>query len=156
MNSNSEKYFMKIALDLARKSALEHEVPVGAVVVLKEEIVGTGRNLREKFQNSLFHAEINAINEACQNLNSWRLTGCDIFVTLEPCPMCAGAIINSRIKRLIFGADDPKSGSAGSVIDLFSVPFNHKVELIKGVLNKESSSLLKNFFDSIRKRTKKI
>jgi tRNA(adenine34) deaminase len=142
---------MSLALDLAREAFMEREVPVGAVVVSEGKVVGRGKNLREKERNSLYHAEILAINEACKKLNSWRLLGCSIYVTLEPCSMCAGAIINSRIKRLIFSAGHPKFGVAGSVTDLFLLPLGHKVEVISGVLCVESSQLISDFFKGIRK-----
>jgi tRNA(adenine34) deaminase len=143
---------MKIALELAQKSADEFEVPVGAVIVKDEKILATGRNTQEKSCNALMHAEIIAINKACKNLNSWRLFNCEIFVTLEPCSMCAGAIINSRIKRLIFGAHNPKFGAVGSVVNLFDMSFNHKPEIISGVLEKESKKLLIDFFHFCRNK----
>jgi tRNA(adenine34) deaminase len=147
---NNEK-FMRIALNLAKKSMRENEVPVGAVVVCNNKIIGCGRNRKEKLNNPILHAEIIAIENACKNLCSWRLINCDIFVTLEPCPMCAGAIINSRINKLIFATEDLKSGSVKSVINLFDLPFNHKPIVISGVLQKESSEILSNFFKSRRK-----
>ncbi|MGN1101915.1 MAG: nucleoside deaminase, partial [Huintestinicola sp.] len=120
------EYFMEQAIALAKEAAQEGEVPVGAVVVLGDRIVGTGRNRREKSKNALAHAEIEAINEACRTLGGWRLWQCDMYVTLEPCPMCTGAIINSRIKRLVYGASDNKAGSCGSIVNLFELPYNHK------------------------------
>ena len=120
------EYFMDQAIALAKEAAQEGEVPVGAVVVLGDKIVGTGRNRREKNKNALADAEIEAIYEACLTLGGWRLWQCDMYVTLEPCPMCTGAIINSRIKRLIYGASDCKAGSCGSVVNLFELPYNHK------------------------------
>lgn len=124
---------MSRALELARQAALEGEVPVGAVVVLDGRIIGEGRNRREKSRNALSHAELEAIDAACKALNGWRLWQCDLYVTLEPCPMCAGAIINARLRRVIYGAADPKAGSFGSVIDFNSLPYNHKPQLTAGV-----------------------
>ena len=146
------EYFMDQAIALAREAALEGEVPVGAVVVLGDKIVGTGRNRREKSKNALAHAEIEAINEACRTLGGWRLWQCDMYVTLEPCPMCTGAIINSRIKRLVYGASDNKAGSCGSVVNLFELPYNHKPEILSGVKKDECAELLSEFFKALRKK----
>lgn len=143
--------FMKEAIELAKISADELEVPVGAVVVLNGEIVGRGRNRREKEKNALCHAEIEAINDACKRLGGWRLWQCEMYVTLEPCPMCAGAVINSRIKKVNFGAYDKKAGSFGSVVDFNSLPYNHKPEIVGGVDEEECSSLLTDFFKNLRK-----
>lgn len=144
------------ALALAKLSAEEGEVPVGAVVVCDGEIVGRGRNRRELGKNALYHAELEAIDSACKKLGGWRLHRCEMYVTLEPCPMCAGAIINSRIKTLIFGASDKKAGSAGSVINLFELPYNHKPEIISGVMEKECAALLSSFFKSLRENKKLV
>lgn len=149
-----DEYFMRKALELANKSALEGEVPVGAVVVKDGEIVGTGRNRREIGKNALYHAELEAIDNACKRLGGWRLWQCDLFVTLEPCPMCAGAIINSRIKKVVFGARDSKAGSFGSVADFNELPYNHKPEIISGVLENECSEILSLFFAELRQRRK--
>lgn len=146
------EYFMDQAIALAKEAAQEGEVPVGAVVVLGDKIVGTGRNRREKNKNALAHAEIEAINEACRTLGGWRLWQCDMYVTLEPCPMCTGAIINSRIKRLIYGASDCKAGSCGSVVNLFELPYNHKPEIVSGVKKDECAELLSEFFKALRKK----
>lgn len=146
------EYFMDQAIALAREAAQEGEVPVGAVVVLGDRIVGTGRNRREKSKNALGHAEIEAINEACRTLGGWRLWQCDMYVTLEPCPMCTGAIINSRIKRLVYGASDNKAGSCGSVVNLFELPYNHKPEIVSGVKKDECAELLSEFFKALRKK----
>jgi len=135
---------------LAAQAAAEGEVPVGAVVVCEGEIVGSGRNRRECGKNALYHAELEAIDSACKALGGWRLHKCDLYVTLEPCPMCTGAIINARMKRLIYGARDPKAGSAGSVINLFELPYNHKPEVIAGVMEEESRALLQSFFKKLR------
>ncbi len=149
---NSDEYFMKKAICEAKKSALEEEVPIGAIIVLNNEIISTGRNKREKSKNALHHAEIEAIFKACKELNQWRLIGCSLYVTLEPCPMCAGAIINSRIQRVIYGADDPKAGSCFSVINLFDLPYNHKPEITPNILKEECSDTLSNFFKQLRKK----
>lgn len=143
--------FMKRAIELAKFSALEGEVPVGAVVVRDNEIVGEGRNRRESGKNALYHAELEAIYNACKNLGGWRLWQCDLYVTLEPCPMCAGAIINARVKRVYFGAFDKKAGSFGSIADFNSIPYNHKPEIISGIMEEECSKLLTDFFKNLRK-----
>lgn len=145
-------FYMKEALLLASLAAEEGEVPVGAIVVCDGEIVGRGRNRREKDKNALAHAEIEAINEACRTLGGWRLWKCDLYVTLEPCPMCTGAIINSRIKKLVYGADDHKAGSAGSIVNLFDLPYNHKPEVISGVMKDECAECLTSFFRKLRNK----
>lgn len=145
---------MREALALARKAFELGEVPVGAVAVWEGKIVGRGMNLRETDKNALRHAEIAAIDEACKTLGGWRLWKCDLYVTLEPCPMCAGAIINSRIRRVIYGASDPKAGSCGSLVDLFEIPYNHKPEVVSGVLEEECSGILKEFFSKLREKRK--
>ena len=150
----TENKFMQTALDLARQSALEGEVPVGAVIVKDNEIVGTGRNRREYGKNALYHAEIEAIDSACKNLGGWRLWQCDMYVTLEPCPMCAGAIINSRIKTVYFGASDYKAGSFGSVVNFNDLPYNHKPEIIGGVMADEAQTMMTAFFKDLRERKK--
>ena len=141
---------MKKAIALAMESEKEGEVPVGAVIVKDGKIIATGRNRRETEKNALCHAEIEAINNACKKLGGWRLFGCDLYVTLEPCPMCAGAIINSRIKTVYFGAYDNKAGSFGSVSDFNRIPYNHKPEIIEGVMEEECSKLLSDFFKKLR------
>jgi len=148
--------YMREALSLAEEAAAEGEVPVGAVVVRDGVIVGRGRNRRECGKNALAHAEVEAIDNACRTLGGWRLFGCDLYVTLEPCPMCAGAIINSRINRVFYGAADAKAGSCGSVVNLFDLPYNHRPETVSGVLGEECGALLRTFFAGLRqKRTKK-
>ena len=142
--------FMRRALALAKEAADEGEAPIGAIIVRDGKIAGVGRNRREKDKNALGHAEIEAINNACKTLGGWRLIGCTMYVTLEPCPMCAGAIINARIERVVFGAYDKKAGSCGSVTNLFELPYNHKPELIGGVLEEECSLALTNFFRDLR------
>lgn len=143
-------YYMEKALELAREAAEEGEVPVGAVVVRNGEIIATGRNRREKEKNALCHAEIEAINNACKALGGWRLPGCELYVTLEPCPMCAGAIINSRIEKVFFGAYDKKAGSVRSLIRLFDLPYNHKPEVFGGIMENECADVLSAFFKSLR------
>ena len=151
---NKDELYMREALKLAEKAALLGEAPVGCVIVLDGEIIGRGYNLREVSGNPITHAEIMAINEACNRVESFRLVGCELYVTLEPCPMCAGACINSRIERVIFGADDPKAGSCGSVVNLFELPYNHKPEITRGVLGDECSAILSRFFLSLREKKK--
>ncbi len=141
---------MREAMLLARLSALEGEVPVGAIVTRGDGIVGRGRNRRERGKNALAHAELEAIFDACKTLGGWRLWECTMYVTLEPCPMCTGALINSRMKRVVFGAYDQKAGSCGSVIDLFALPYNHKPTLEGGFMAQECASLLTEFFRSLR------
>ena len=147
--------YMRLALKEAQIAAKEGEVPVGAVIVKDGEVISVGRNRREVGKNALYHAEIEAIDKACKKLGGWRLWQCDMFVTLEPCPMCTGAIINSRIKKVVFGAYDIKGGACGSVIDLTSFPFNHKPQIISGVLENECSNLLKDFFKNLRNKNAK-
>ncbi len=146
----TDNELMLAALEQAKLSFKEGEVPVGAVISRNGEIVSLGRNRRENGKNALAHAEIEAIDLACKKLGGWRLWECDMFVTLEPCPMCAGAIINSRIRRLVYGASDAKAGSCGSVINLFDLPYNHKPEVIPGLMEDECSSLLSEFFAQLR------
>ena len=143
-------YFMDQALELAREAASEGEVPVGCVVVGNGEIVGRGRNRRETGRTALGHAEIQAISQACEKLGGWRLWECTLYVTLEPCPMCAGAIINARIPRVVYGASDAKCGACGSVCDLFSMDFNHHPKVEKGLREQEAAQLLTEFFQNLR------
>lgn len=145
---------MQKALELAKISAAEGEVPVGAIIVKGDEIVGAGRNRREYGKNALYHAEIEAIYNACKTLGGWRLWECDMYVTLEPCPMCAGAIINSRIKTVYYGASDLKAGSFGSVVDFNSLPYNHKPEIVSGVMQDEARKMLSDFFKGLREKKK--
>lgn len=142
---------MKRALELAAESALEGEVPVGAVIVKDGKIIAEGRNRRENGKNALYHAEIEAIDNACKALRGWRLWQCDLYVTLEPCPMCSGAIINSRIKRVFYGASDKKAGSFGSIADFNQLGYNHKPEIHSFIMEKECSELLTEFFAELRK-----
>ncbi len=145
-----DEQFMEEALRLAQQAAEEGEVPVGCVIVRGTEIVGRGRNRREKEKNALCHGEIEAINDACRTLGGWRLWECTLYVTLEPCPMCAGAIINARIPRVVYGATDQKSGACGSVCNLFSMAFNHHPIVENGVLEDRCSALLQSFFKKLR------
>ena len=144
------EFYMDRALTLAKEAALDGEVPVGCVIVRDGVIVGEGRNRRETGRTALGHAEIEAIRQACENLGGWRLWDCTLYVTLEPCPMCAGAIINARIPTVVFGASDAKCGACGSVCDLFSMDFNHHPQVIKGVRETEASALLTDFFQQLR------
>ena len=146
--------YMREALRLAREAAAEGEVPVGCVVVKDGEIIGSGRNRREELQRTSSHAEMEAIAQANEALKSWRLDGCTLYVTLEPCPMCAGAIINSGLRRVVYGASDPKAGSCGSVTNLFELPYNHKPELVSGFMAEGCSAPLTDFFAELRKKKK--
>lgn len=151
MMDHLHELYMKKALELAEQAYALGEVPVGAIVVKNDEIIGSGFNRRESGKNSLAHSEIIAIDEACKSLGGWRLEGCTLYVTLEPCPMCAGAIINSRVKTVVYGAPDPKSGCFGSVCNFNCLPFNHHPEIISGVLEDSCGQILKDFFRSLRK-----
>ncbi|UFJ43394.1 tRNA adenosine(34) deaminase TadA [Brevibacillus humidisoli] len=144
---------MQAALEEAQKAMEIGEVPIGAVVVRDNEIVGRGFNLRETQKDPTLHAEMIAIRQASARLGGWRLIGCELYVTLEPCPMCAGAIVQARIERVVYGAADPKAGCAGTLMDLCSEPrFNHQVPVTAGVLAEESSQLLKQFFRRLRSK----
>ena len=145
-----DTFYMQQALKLAQEASAQGEVPVGCVIVRDGEIVGRGRNTRETEKTALGHAEIAAIEDACRHLGGWRLWDCTLYVTLEPCPMCAGAIINARIPRVVFGARDEKYGACGSVCDLFSMDFNHRPEVTAGVLEEESKALMTDFFTRLR------
>ena len=142
--------YMDEALALARQAAAEGEVPVGCVIVRGDRIVGRGRNRRETGKTALAHAEIEAINEACRNLGGWRLWDCTLYVTLEPCPMCAGAILGARIPRVVYGASDKKYGAVGSVCNLFSMEFNHHPRVESGVRAEEAAALMEEFFKNLR------
>lgn len=151
---NDEKY-MQIALKEAEKAEKKGEVPIGAVIVHEDKVIATGYNHRETTQTTLSHAELIAIEKANKVLNSWRLEDCILYVTLEPCPMCAGAIVQSRIKRVVYGASDPKAGCAGTLMNLLQEDkFNHQVEVTSGVLKEECSALLSDFFRQLRKEKK--
>lgn len=143
--------FMSYALKLAEKAERAGDVPVGAVVVKGGEIIGRGYNLREKDQNAVAHAEIVAIDAACKKLGSWRLEGCTLYVTLEPCPMCTGAVINSRIDRVVYGCIDFKGGAMGGRTDLCQMGFNHTPQVIGGIMDVECREILDRFFEKLRK-----
>lgn len=143
--------FMRRAMVLAREAAAAGEIPVGAVVVRQDRIIGEGRNRREEKQSALSHAEIEAIEAACAREGSWRLDGCDLYVTLEPCPMCAGAILNARLRTVYYGATDEKMGAVGSKLQLFALPFDTEVTVRSGVCGEECAELLRAFFCRLRK-----
>ncbi len=149
-----DEEFMYLAIEQAKSAYKIKEVPIGAVVIKDGEVVGAGYNRRETGKNALYHAEIIAIDEACRKLGGWRLWQCELYVTMEPCPMCAGAILNSRLKRVVYGCEDKKAGSVRSVINLFDLPYNHKPECTGGVLSDECSELLSDFFRELRKNKK--
>ena len=146
----TDREYMLEALALAREAAAAGEVPVGCVIVRGDEIVGRGRNRREEDKTALAHAELEAISQACRKLGGWRLWECTLYVTLEPCPMCAGAIVNARIPRVVYSAKDAKAGSCGSVCDLFSMAYNHHTQVEAGVLEEECAKLLTDFFRELR------
>lgn len=145
---------MGLALEQAKKAASLGEVPVGAVVAINGEPIAFGYNTRETKKNALHHAELIAIDSACKHLGGWRLWQCELFVTLEPCPMCSGAIINSRIKRVVYGAADTKAGCCQSVMNLFDMPFNHKPMIQSGLRSEEAAELLSQFFQQLREKRK--
>lgn len=158
MNFSSEekKKFMQLAFEQAQKAEAQGEVPIGAILVDPEKkVIGEGYNRRELDQDATQHAEMIAIRQGCAKLGTWRLLDCSLFITLEPCPMCAGAIINSRIKNVLIGALDPKAGAAGSVVDLFAVEkFNHHPNIVRGLYRDQASRMLKDFFREIRSKQK--
>ena len=148
----TDQELMGLALQEAEKAAALGEVPVGAVVAKDGQPVALAHNLRESGKNATYHAELLAIQQACQVLGGWRLWQCELFVTLEPCPMCSGAIINSRIRRVVYGAADPKAGCCGSLTDLFALPFNHHPVIESGLRAEEASALLQEFFARLRQK----
>lgn len=152
MCDNKDVIYMNEAIKLAKTAAELGEVPIGAVVVKNGEIVGTGYNLRETEKLSTAHAEIAAIEAACKKLGGWRLFGCTLYVTLEPCAMCAGAIVNSRIDRVVYGTPDIRFGACGSLFNINSYPLNHAFELTSGVCEEECKALLSDFFSELRKK----
>ncbi len=145
-------YFMNTAIELAKKAASMGEVPIGAVIVKDGEIISEGYNLRETQKLSTAHAEIAAIEAACKRLGGWRLFGCTLYVTLEPCAMCAGAIVNSRIDRVVYGANDIRFGACGSLFNINSYPLNHAFEVCGGICEEECKQLLSDFFSELRKK----
>ncbi|MDY3031513.1 MAG: tRNA adenosine(34) deaminase TadA [Clostridia bacterium] len=150
-----QEKFMREAIKQAKKAAKIGEAPIGAVIVRNGEVIARGYNKRETKKNALLHAEIIAIDRACKKLGGWRLPGCEMYVTLEPCPMCSGAIINSRIEKVYFGAYDKKAGCCGSAADLFAEGmFNHRPEIVGGVMREECAELLTGFFRSLREKNK--
>ncbi len=149
----TNEWFMNEALKEATKAYIKEEIPVGAVIVKDGKVIARGHNEKERRNNPLHHAEMAAIQKASKKIGSWRLYGCSLYVTLEPCPMCAGALIQSRVDRVIIGAPDPKAGAVGSVIDLLADErFNHKVDVVHGILQHECSKILKDFFADLRSR----
>ena len=149
---NKDLYFMNIALELAKEAGERGEVPVGAIIVDKNgEIISKAYNLRETDKNAVAHAELIAIQDACKTLGGWRLSGCTLYVTLEPCPMCTGAIVNSRIERVVFGAYDMQAGCCGSVANFNAYPFNHAFDIVGGVMETECREVLTQFFNNKRK-----
>lgn len=149
--TDREKY-MSAALELAREAAAAGEIPVGCVIVKDGEIIGRGRNRREEERSALAHAEVEAIAEACKTLGDWRLEDCALFVTLEPCPMCTGAIINARVGEVVYGAKEENTGSCGSVINLFEENYGHKPRVYGSVLKDECAAVMRDFFERIRKK----
>ncbi|NLK63939.1 MAG: nucleoside deaminase [Tissierellia bacterium] len=148
-----DEVFMREALNEAYKAYEINEVPIGAVIVKDGEVIGRGFNQKETLKDATLHSEITAIKEACKNLGGWRLPGCTMYVTLEPCPMCAGAIVNSRIERLVIGAKDLKTGACGSVLDITNnQKLNHQPKVLFGVLEKECTIILQDFFIKLRKK----
>lgn len=154
---NKDEFYMKMAIDEALKAEQLGEVPIGAVIVHDDQVIARGYNVREIKQSALGHAEITTIEEACKAIDSWRLEDTTLYVTLEPCPMCAGAIIQSRIPRVVFGAKDPKAGCGGSIYNLLQEErFNHRCEVISGILEEECGKLLTDFFKELRARKKNL
>ena len=150
-----ERGYMARALELAAQAGESGDVPVGCVIVKDGEIIGEGRNRREERGDATAHAELEAIRAACARLGSWRLEGCELYVTLEPCPMCAGGIINARLDRVRYGTRDEKAGACGSVLNLFEERFNHKPRLYRGPLEEECAAVLRDFFAGLREKTEK-
>lgn len=155
MKKNKQEYFMRQALKEAEKAKNKLEVPIGVVIVKDDKIISRAHNLTETKKSSLAHAEILAIQKACKKLDAWRLSDCEMYVTLEPCPMCAGAILNSRIKKIYIGTKEPRSGAVGSKINLLEdYHYNHKTEYENGILEQECKEILQNFFKELRKKSK--
>lgn len=155
MKLTGDEKYMKMALRQAKKALALGEVPIGCVIVYEGQVIGRGYNRRNTDKNTLSHAEITAINKASKKIGDWRLEGCTLYVTLEPCQMCAGAIVQSRIPKVVFGCTNPKAGCAGSILNILNHPaFNHQVDTVQGILEEECSVMLKDFFSSLRKRLK--
>ena len=152
----SHEEFMSQALALAREAAEQGDVPVGCVIVKDGEIIGRGRNRREERGDATAHAELEAIREACARVGSWRLHGCELYVTMEPCPMCAGGIINARLRAVHYGVRDEKAGCCASVLNLFEEPFNHHPRIYRGPLERECQGVLQGFFEQLRGEKEKI
>jgi tRNA(adenine34) deaminase len=151
----TDEQYMRVAIEQAERALEKDEVPIGAIIVYRDEVIASGFNVRELSQETLSHAELIAIQQANKKIGSWRLEECSLYVTLEPCPMCAGAIVQSRIKRVVYGAKDPKAGCAGSLMNLLDDQrFNHQVEVVSGVMENECSQLLTSFFKALRERKK--
>lgn len=150
----TDERFMREAIRQAHKAAALGDVPIGCVIVRQGQIIARGYNRRNADKSVLSHAEIISMKKACKKLGDWRLEDCTMYVTLEPCPMCTGAIINARIRRLCYGAKDPKAGSCGSIVNLFELPYNHKPQVISGVLEEACAERLSGFFRSLRERKK--
>ncbi len=149
-------YYMSEAIKNAKLALNENEVPIGCVIVCEGKIIASGYNLRTTMKNSLYHAEIIAINEACRRIGDWRLEGCTMFVTVEPCPMCAGAIVQARMERCVFGTRNKKAGCGGSILNILEEPcFNHQVEVVEGVLADECKELMQSFFRGMRGKIEK-
>ena len=146
----NHEYFMAEALSLARKAIADGDVPVGCVIVRDGEVIGRGRNRREEAGDATAHAEVEAIRDACARLGSWRLHRCVLYVTLEPCPMCAGAIVNARVEEVRYGVKDEKAGCCGSVLNLFEERFNHRPRIYQGPLKRECEAVLQEFFQKLR------
>ena len=149
---NDDQYYMELALEEAKKAADMGEVPIGAIVVKDNQIIGRGFNQRLTSNHVFAHAEMMAIDQACQTLGDWRLEGCSLYVTVEPCAMCSGTMIQARLSRLVYGTTEPKFGAHQSIVRLFDADFNHKVEITSGVLATESSNLLKKYYQQLRKQ----
>jgi len=151
--ANQKKYkFMRAAFQEAKKAELENEVPVNTVVIYQDKIIARAYNKREQMQSFHAHAEFLAMMKASKKIGSWRLEDCDVYVTMEPCQMCAGAMIQSRIKNLYYGAKDPKAGAVGSVFNLLEIPFNHQINVVSGMMEEESQELIKSFFKKLREK----
>jgi len=154
VETERDRYFMHLALQEAEKAFALQEVPVGAVLVFEDRVIATGINRRETRKNALAHAEIEALNQGCIVRGGWRLSGCTLYVTLEPCPMCAGALYNARVDRIVYGCKDPNNGACGSVFNMEEVYYNHRVQVEGGVMEAEAAALMERFFRELRFRKK--